>query len=195
MANTGKPEKSESRNRNCAWLVCLATVLVTGVLMTACGGQEGNETAAPTEQTQAVTAAAAATEPQPAVLTVDSIKEQGDTVVVSTSYCQLKYPFAFADLIEVEAVNEQDRAELIFSVKLDLSAYKLFSVTFGGSEGILLGTMDIPGADAPVEVYAALYQLDDALGDNFASTFNAAQESFNDVALSLTENEGFTPAQ
>lgn len=173
----------------------LALVLL---LMAGCGTKnEAEETtlAADTTAPAAVTETTAATQaPEKPQLTIDSIVEQGDMMVVTTSFCVVKYPFAFADLIQVEAVNNGETGELVFSAKLDLSEYRLFSISFGGSGDIPLGTMVLPGREEPAEVCATLYQIDESLSADFVNTFNAAQECFNDVMFSLMECEGFTPA-
>lgn len=175
----------------------LALVLAMLLLLAGCGEKD-----APAETTQAIESTApaavettAATEAPKTQLAVDSIEEQGDLMIVNTPFCTVKYPFAFADLIQVEANNNGDTAELVFSAKLDLSDYRLFTLSFGGSGDILLGTMMLPDRDEAVEVYATLYQIDETLSEDFVNTFNAAQECFNDVVISLMENEGFTPAE
>lgn len=177
----------------------LMAVLLSLLMLTACGGKTASsETAAATEAagTAAAPETTVATE-APAVpsLAVDSVQEDGDMMVVNTPYFQLRYPFAFADLIQVEAVINGDAEELVFSAKLDLSEYRLFSLSFGGTGDILLGTMELPERQEPVQVYATLYRIDETLSSDFVNTFNAAQECFNDVMVSLVECEGFTPAE
>lgn len=166
------------------------------IMLSACGGKEAAEqtTQGPETTAPSMEASTATEEPEKTQLAVDSIEEQGDTMMVNTPFCVLKYPFAFADLIQIEALNNGDAAELVFSANLDLSAYRLFTLTFGGSGDILLGTMMLPDREEAVEVYATLYQIDETLSADFVNTFNAAQECFNDVVVSLMENEGFTPA-
>lgn len=169
------------------------------ILMAGCGNTEAAEETTQVPKTTAPAVVVETTAPTEALekvqLAVDSIEEQGDLMIVNTPFCTLKYPFAFADLIQVEALNSGDAQELVFSAKLDLSAYRLFSIAFGGSGDILLGTMMLPYGEAPVEVYATLYQIDETLSADFVNTFNAAQECFNDVMVSLMENEGFMPAE
>lgn len=169
------------------------------ILLAGCGGKDvPAETTPETEATEAAVApetTETTEEPAKPQLAVDSIEEQGDMMVVNTPFFQLKYPFAFADLIQVEAVDNGEVAELHFSAKLDLSDYRLFSISFGGTGDFLLGTMVLPQFEAPVEVYATLYRIDETLSSDFVNTFNAAQECFNDVMMSLMECEGFTPAE
>lgn len=184
---------------NKTFLKVTAALVVLSVLFAGCGSKApAEETVAETEiveTTGAPETTAATEEPTKPQMSVDSIEEQGDMMIVNTPFFQLKYPFAFADLIQVEAVDNGDVAELHFSAKLDLSEYRLFSLTFGGTGDILLGTMVLPQYDAPVQVYATLYRIDGTLSSDFVNTFNAAQECFNDVMMSLMECEGFTPAE
>lgn len=179
----------------------LAALLAFGMMTTGCGGkQEATEPAETVAVTQPQTEEVAVPETtqaptEPVKLAIDVIEEQGDMMVVETTYCQLKYPFAFGDLIEVECINSGDTEALVFSVKLDLSSYRMFTITFGQTEGILLGTLLTPNAEEPVPVYADLGQIDENLPENFVNTFYAAQESFNDVIGALMENENFTAAE
>lgn len=176
-----------------------AVLLALMIMLAGCGSKEAPaETAAETETvviTEIPETSAATEATETPKLSVDSIEENGDMMVVNTPFFQLQYPFAFADLIQVEAVDNGEAAELVFSAKLDLTAYRLFTLTFGGSGDILLGTMELPQYDAPVQVYATLYRIDESLSSDFVNTFYAAQECFNDVMMSLMACEGFTPAE
>lgn len=185
-------------NKNVRKMMAALLALVM-ILLAGCGGKNAPaETVSVTEQVVATEApettevTQAPTVPQ---LTVESIEEQGDMMVVNTPYFQLRYPFAFADLIQVEAQTAGEVEELIFTAKLDLSEYRLFSLILGGTGDILLGTVMLPQREEPVAVYATLYRIDENLSSDFVNTFNAAQECFNDVMMSLMECEGFTPAE
>lgn len=170
--------------------VLCAAVLAASVLC-ACGSKKGETM--PVEESHPVqtTQAAEMFQPEEVVLTVETINEQGDAVVVKTSYCEVKYPFAFADLIQVQAEGEK----LDFVLKLSGEEYPLFAICFGEGEGIPLGTLAVDGKAEPVAVWAQIGAPNEAaLGDS-VSTYYAAQESFNDVLASLMENEGFTAAE
>ena len=175
----------------------IVTVTLIAAVACGCGNKAAETTAAETtpvtmEQT---TPAAVETEPVASGLVVEAIEEQGDNMVVRTSFVHVKYPFAFADLIQVNAANEDDVASLEFFVSNQDVQHPIFTIRFGGDEGILLGTVQISNEEAPRTVYAELASADaDALGD-YLETFYAAQESFNDVVASLMENEGFVAAQ
>jgi hypothetical protein len=71
----------------------------------------------------------------------------------------------------------------------------MFALGFGGSEGTLLGTVDVDKTAMDVPVWLIFYTEDPDMDPDSRSSFYAAQESVNDVVASLTENEGFTPAQ
>lgn len=176
----------------------IPVAVLVAALLCACG-----KTPAETTPAQTVPAAVPAqtepapveTEPEKVILTVEGTEEQADLVLVKTSFCNVKYPFAFADLIRVKAQDEGNVATLEFSACITDVEYPMYVLRFGGSEGILLGTLTIPGEAAPREVYAEFCQADTAALGDHVGTFYAAQETFNDVVASLAENGGFTPAQ
>ena len=124
-------------------------------------------------------------------LLVESVKEQEDIVLVNTTYVTVKYPYAFSDLMSVEAETFEDYAVLEFGAIINDTTHKVYTLYFNGEEGMPLGTLERNG-----ETYVVTAQFHDASGvseDNMI-TFFAAQETFNDVVNSLSENEGFTAA-
>lgn len=174
-----------------------AVAVLLAVSLALCGCGKKQEQTAMTEVPETVQAqTTAATETHATQdLVIESTEEQGDMVVVTTSFGQVKYPFAFADLIQVRAVNEGTVASLEFTALIAQEEYPLFAVRFGGSEGIPLGTLEIPGEAEPRAVCAEFYSVDEsALGDH-AGTFFAAQETFNDVVASLYEIQAFAAAK
>lgn len=170
-----------------------AMIVLVMVMVLLCGcGKEPAETMATTE---AVETTQAATEAAPLQeLTVLSTEEQGDMMVVTTSFGQVKYPFAFGDLIQVKAVTDGGVAALEFSALISGEEYPAYAIRFGSGEGIVLGTLEVPGEAEVRMVSAEIYPADAALGDK-ANTFYAVQESFNDVVASLSENQGFVKAE
>lgn len=130
--------------------------------------------------------------PLPA-LTIDQIEEQGETVKIDTSYMDMKYPFAFSDLIHVRANDGEAIKKLEFFTVLEGNEYRLFDIILGGSEGIRLGDVKVPDRSATVPVFAKLYTEGEDLADELKRSYAAAQECFNDVAQSLHENEGYSP--
>ena len=179
----------------------LVAVMVSAVLAAAvlCGcGKPAQETVAVETQpvqTEQTVAAVVETQPAAAQLIVEGIEEQGEMMVVNTTFCQVKYPFAFADLIQATAVQNGDVASLEFCVLIAGQEYPIFTLHFGGSDGILLGTLAVADEAEARTVYAELFQADVTALDANASTFYAAQECFNDVVISLGENANFAAAE
>lgn len=174
-------------------MLCLLAVLA--LLLCGCGGK-GEETTQPgpsgsEEQQNTVQV----TEPRGITpLELVSTEEQGAAVAVTTTYCRIQYPFALSDLIRINPVTHQDQAALEFFGLIGGEQFPLFTLWFNGQGAIPLGTMRIEGEDAPVSVSAEIFEIPGELDDAGRNTFNAAQEIFNDVIVSLEENEGFVPA-
>lgn len=127
-------------------------------------------------------------------LTVESVEQEEQTMVITTSYCVLKYPFAFSDLIRVTAVEQDGLPALLFHAYLNGAEYPIFSIVFDGAEGIPVGTLELSDGTT-VSVTAQLYEADGSLAQEMLGSFYAAQENFNDIISSLNDAEGFTPAQ
>lgn len=125
-------------------------------------------------------------------LVIESVEEQGDQMVVSTSYCQVKYPYAFSDLIQVEAVNHEGGARLVFFATIEGQRADLYALCFGEAGNVPMGTLKI--GENTLAVSTKLFQAEQGLDKDLQYVFVAAQETFNDVAASLRENEKFTPA-
>ena len=122
-------------------------------------------------------------------LLVETVTERADFVVVTTTYCTVKYPYAFSDLIFVEAKTLEAHAELQFSAEIDGEKYRVYTLYFNGEEGMPLGTLQIDGESYGV---TAMFHEVTGLDDDDMISIYAAQETFNDVVNSLPENQGFT---
>ena len=125
-------------------------------------------------------------------LLVQSAQEQGNVVVVKTTYCTLEYPFAFSDLIRIETETFEKDAQMVFSAFVGEEEVKLYTLYFNRAVGIPLGTLTVEGVKYTVT--AEIHDLVYANEDN-RLTYQAAQETFNDVAMSLEENDNFQAAQ
>ena len=124
-------------------------------------------------------------------LLVEKVTEQEDAVLVSTTYVAVKYPYAFSDIVSVETETFEDYAVLEFGAIIGDATHKAYSLIFNGEEGMPVGTLQHDG-----ETYVITVQFHDAdgVGEENMATFYAAQETFNDVVNSLSENKGFTAA-
>ena len=125
-------------------------------------------------------------------LLVESVEERGDVVVVKTTYCTLEYPFAFSDLIRIETNGFGNYAQMVFSAYVGEEEVKLYTLYFNRAAGIPLGNLMVDGVEYTVT--AEIHDLVYANEDN-RLTYQAAQETFNDVAMSLEGNENFRAAQ
>jgi len=124
-------------------------------------------------------------------LTVGAIEERGDVVVVTTSYCTLKYPFAFVDLMKIEPIVQDVGAGLDFSLEVEGRKSKVFTLLFGSKEGALVGRIKLDGQAEAIDVTVVFYEVDAELNPSLHTTFYAVQETFNDIVNSLCENTNF----
>lgn len=135
-----------------------------------------------------------ATESSSVRLTINNIEAQGDVVVVSTNYCQLKYPYAFSDLIKVEAVNDGQKTALLFTAFIDGQSRKIYELVFNGQTDMFIGSLTLMPGQPPVNVHGMIYQPESGWSNDARIAFIAAQETFHDVVMSLRNNMYFTPA-
>lgn len=121
-------------------------------------------------------------------LLVQNVTKQDNMVLVETTYGTVRYPFAFSDIMSVEAENHGNYAALEFSAMIDGETYKLYTLYFNSEDGVPVGTLRYDS-----ETYVVTAEFHDASGisDLNMVTFYAAQETFNDVINSLSENENF----
>lgn len=120
-----------------------------------------------------------------------SVEQEQDMMVVSTSYGQMRYPFAFSDLLMINPVNQMNNSSAEFCMRLNDQEYRAFEIIFNGEEGNLIGHIELE-KDMPAEpVYGVFYAPDESIAEGDLSTFYAVQEIFNDIVRSLGENENF----
>jgi len=184
MATYGK-NNSAQRNRLMIICVVLGVVLALLIVMAVCLSQ--NKTPG-NDKTDDTTAAGTSGMKE---LLVESVTEQKDAVLVVTTYGTVQYPYAFSDLLSVEAETFEEYAVLDFSATIDGAVHKLYKLIFNGEEGVPIGTLQNDGETYVIT--AEFYEMSGVSGDAVI-TFNAAQETFNDVVNSLFDNEGFTAA-
>ena len=121
-------------------------------------------------------------------LLVQNVTEENDTVLVETTYGTVRYPYAFSDILSVESENRGDHAVLEFNAAIDGETHKLYTLYFNSEEGMPVGILRI---DNKTYVVSAEFHDANGISDLNMATFYAAQETFNDVVNSLSENENF----
>lgn len=126
-------------------------------------------------------------------LEVLEINSDNDPAVIRTSYVDLEFSYAFSDLLQVRAVDGKDVKSLYFYTVLDGAEYGVFYVIFGGTEGIRLGDLKVPNHSTTLPVFAQVLESGDTLTGEMLITYQAVRDCFNDVVVSLSKNEGYTP--
>ncbi len=124
-----------------------------------------------------------------------STQEQDDAVIVQTSYGDLRYPYAYSDLIRVSANNTDGVRALEFYARLPSGTYSIYTICFYSAEGISIGTLQLPSDAQPEPVGVVFHEAPASLGEDDLRSFYAAQDTFTDVWLSFAENEAFVPTE
>jgi hypothetical protein len=125
-------------------------------------------------------------------LQILSVEEQTDYMIVTTTYCAVKFPYAFSDIIGVKAETCGNYAKMDFTATVGENEVMLYTLFFNKATGIPVGTLMVDGTTYTVT--AEIYDMDQ-INDEYRLTFQAAQETINDVIVSLGENSGFVAAQ
>lgn len=168
----------------------LLLAAAVALCLSACGDPAPEPVTEPAQTQSAVEETLPApeqTQPQ-TLLEILSTREEGEYVQVSTTYGDFRYPFAFSEVVKIQTAS----GSLEFCVRLQDTDVKLFTISFGGTGSIPLGMITLDGEELPVS--AELNQAPANLDDAGMQVFFAAQEIFNDVAVSFQENENVTPA-
>ena len=128
-------------------------------------------------------------------LKIESIEDGAKDVILKTNYCELHYPSMYYDLIKADAYYGDGTGGIIFSANIGGGYATVYTIIFNGEDGGSVGTLKLDGIDEPIRVSVNFYEpASNILGDALEG-FYAAQETFNDVAMSLEENEHFQAAQ
>lgn len=125
-------------------------------------------------------------------LKIESIEEQSENTVIKTSYCTITFPSMFYDLIKVDEYFGDGTGCIIFSAYIGNGYETVYTLIFNSETGIDIGTLKLDGVDDPIRVSVNFYEPSEGLSDDALAGFYAAQETFNDVVVSLEKNEGFT---
>lgn len=124
-------------------------------------------------------------------LTVGSMERDAETMVVQTSYMPVEFPYAFSDLIQVQAVNQDKQAALEFSARIDGKDRKIYTIWFNADVGDYVGWFDLQDGEKPVQVTVVFYEPDAELQGDHRITYYATQETVNDVLTSMEKDENF----
>lgn len=126
-------------------------------------------------------------------LNVLSKKEDGDLVIVNTTYGTFSYPFVFSDILSFEvSTDDSSIAKLNFYADINESKYILFTLNFGSSEGVFIGQVKIEGESTQTNVSVVFYDEPEGLNTDELTTYYAAKELFNDIEQSLMKNDNYS---
>ena len=124
------------------------------------------------------------------VYEIESIEEVGEFVVVTTSYGVFKYPYAFSDLIAIEALETGSSAQLQFFVRMEDEKNPIYTIYYNSGEGSLCGNLEL-SEDEKLSVWVVFADMPEGLSDDWQQTFYAVKETFNDVLFSMAEDPKF----
>lgn len=124
-------------------------------------------------------------------LTVGEFVREQETMVVRTSYADVAFPYAFSDLIGVEAVNKQNAAGLTFTVTINKQTHKLYTLWFNAEAGDTAGSFDLKDGFEPVRVSVVFYPVSEELSEDDRTTFKVTQETVNDVLDYMRKDSRF----
>ena len=124
-------------------------------------------------------------------LTVGQSIRQQETMVVPTSYVDVAFPYAFSDLIGVEAVNDQTAAGLTFTATINKESHKLYTLWFNSEAGDTAGSFDLEDGYEPVRVSVVFYSPSQKLTGDDKVTFTVTQETINDVLDYMDKDSHF----
>ena len=125
-------------------------------------------------------------------LKIESIEDGEKDVVLKTNYCELHYPSMFYDLLKADAYYGDGTGCIIFSANIGNSYATVYTIIFNGEDGISIGNLKIDGVDEPIRVSVNFYDPASNIMGESLEGFYAAQETFNDIIVSLGENDNFT---
>ena len=126
-------------------------------------------------------------------LEIISESESGEWITVETTYDSFKfrYPVSLAEIIDIKAINEDNYSALQFSAVVDRSELPAYTIYFNKADGVPRGTFKL---DSGSEITVSVEFEDSKNIDNadMLPAFNAVQETFNDVIVSMREDSRFT---
>lgn len=176
-------------------VACVVTVVLLVVCVMLGVSRWGNPASQPTNPTTTTSPTDnPATQPSDGAgeemkeLLLQDVSEQGNMIVATTTYCTVSYPVGFEEIVTVEVQNQENDPRIVFYATIGGEKHALYALLFNGREGMPLGYLCVEGNIYSVN---AIFYDPEGISDEGLSTFNAAQETFNDVAMSLEDNKNF----
>ncbi|MBR5286574.1 MAG: hypothetical protein IKU30_06730 [Clostridia bacterium] len=121
-----------------------------------------------------------------------SSKYASSKIEVETTLCKISYSAAFSDVISVKPEGLNNCAKLNFYANLSSGETLIYSIIFGGEESTAFGKLQVNEGKETINVYVSFYDAPANLDKDDKATFNATQETFNDVVSSLNDDPRFS---
>ena len=175
-------------------ILVLAALLTAAVsVMLTASSYSKDEIEEQTQDTEQVESAAPEKEifPELEILNTTDTK---DGVVVETTYGTFRYPYAFSDIVSVNAVNGEESAQLQVSVIMEDSSFVVYTIHYNEEIGSVCGKLKLDGYEDEIDVSVEFEEASDAVPEDWLTTVYAVQETFNDVINSMSEDSRFTLA-
>lgn len=116
-----------------------------------------------------------------------SVKKIGDEMAITTPYGDLKYPFAFSDIIHIEEEFTDEVQKIHFSVKTENFSHLIYTLTFGDEVGVLIGHI----GDKIVSINIVTDDVESSAENK--KIFTDAQKTVGDIINSMYEWENYVP--
>lgn len=199
-----KPQLSEKNLTKIFISVFAAIILILAVvivIMLCAKGGDGTEPSdssnIPAQSGAPVTEPPIASEPLNSEvnipeLKIESVEEQEEIVLITTSYGTMSYSSAFSELIGTDVYFGDGTGCIMFSARVGGGNQTVYSLLFNNESGIDVGMLKLDGVESPIRVSVVFYEAPAALAGDDLISYLAAQETFNDIVVSLNKNEGFS---
>lgn len=126
-------------------------------------------------------------------LKILSVIENNESISVETTYGSFNYPRAFMDVISVDTDVASGDECLKFMAQIDGDSIDVYTIYYNSSKGVLCGYQILPD-DREVNVSVVFEEVPENISDEWKTTFYAAQETFNDVIVSMSQDSRFIAA-
>ncbi len=200
---TGISEKNLTKIFISVFVAIILVLMIVVVIMLCAKGGEDPESSdssnIPAQSDAPITEPPIASEPLNSEvnipeLKIESLEEQEQIVLITTSYGTMSFSSAFSELIGTDVYFGDGTGCIIFSARVGGENQTVFSLLFNNESGIDVGTLKLDGVETPIRVSVVFYDPPASIAGDDLISFLAAQETFNDIVVSLEKNEGFTSA-
>lgn len=191
---SSKRNRSRSQNRNLWLVVALAAVfvvlIVVAIILPSLFDQDPTQPPSTTVDPNGSTQSTNSQPESMKELIIQSVTEEGALVLVTTTYGNFSYPFAYSDLMVINTISEDEY--VAFSMCANIGDVEpVYNIWINHAVGTYAGVLTVDGETYPV--YVEFIAPRENLDSGDLQSFFAAQETLNDVFLSWAANGFYTP--